>query len=490
MVEHPGAHRRVDEDRPQLLEGGRRHVAAGGAEHELGIGRRKVDVARDRNADLLDADIGLLDVEPPLGRIVAAAHRDAVERELIVVLRVRTEHDRTAAQAERPRSALLARRFAMRHQGDPVLAGDDLERRRESAARGVPFEAELGAVDGETRIGVGGIDHGAGTHENLSGSHLRHAVLRELGVQAHRNRQIGVDLPVADTQGEQQIAHHELAPLDAHGAASERDRLYAGQQDPGTFGIFRTEAQDDLAPLHARQGEIDLLEFGALPVAHILDHEAAALEPDLGEVAAVEPERTKAVQPRQQGAEIIEAAARRRRGRCRCCHRWRHRETARRCDRDRRAGRRQHGGARKRTLVGGREHSDVAVRLHAHGKLGADQAETLGARLPAQQADARQADLGARRVGDHFSVAVAHHDVANAQGGAPVLIALEHGAADLDTVLVAEILLDRRSEPIGREIEGDGAAGEPIAQCGAPTIEANTMRVRRARGRRQTARMP
>ena len=54
---------------------------------------------------------------------------------------------------------------------------------------------------------------------------------------------------------------------------------------------------------------------------------------------------------------------------------------------------------------------------------------------------------------------VAQHDVAQAQRRAALLVALELGAADLDAIAAAEVLLDRRGQPGRREIEHDRSAG-------------------------------
>jgi len=139
-----------------------------------------------------------------------------------------------------------------------------------------------------------------------------------------------------------------------------------------------------------------------------------------------------------------------------------------------RLGGRQHRGARQRTLVGRRKNRDVAILLDPHRELGAHQIEAFGARVAGQQAEAGESDLGARRARDHDPIAIAHHDIADAQAGAPILVALEHGAADLDAVAITEIFLDRRREPVGREIERDRAAREPVKQCPMTTATTAT----------------
>ena len=75
-------------------------------------------------------------------------------------------------------------------------------------------------------------------------------------------------------------------------------------------------------------------------------------------------------------------------------------------------------------------------------------------------------DFGFRRARHDGAVGVAHDDVAQAQGGAAVLVALDLGAADRDGVLAAEILLDRRLQPRRRHIEFDRAARQTPPQAG------------------------
>ena len=66
---------------------------------------------------------------------------------------------------------------------------------------------------------------------------------------------------------------------------------------------------------------------------------------------------------------------------------------------------------------------------------------------------------------------VPHHDVAQPQRGAAVVVAFELRAADLDAVAAAEVLLDRGGEPGRRHIERDRAAGEPPPQRAADDAE-------------------
>ena len=364
--------------------------------------------------------------------------------------------------------------------------------------RRIPVEGHLGAVDLELGVGILAVGEAAGTEQQLAARHLRRAVARELGAKAERHRHVGVDPAGVDAQREQNVAHHDLARLDAQGAPSLAERLDAGKQQPLMVRIVRRDAQRDLAARLAREAQIDLVEGRFLPVALVVDREAAALEADLAEVAPVEPERAHAVEPGQQRAEIVEPdmrqwarlrwrrwRGRRRRGRW-CRRRRRVGDAAGRNDRHR-VGGGEHRRMRERPLVGAGEHRHVAIRLDPQRQRGADQIEALGARMAAQHAEAREADLGARRVGDHRAVAVAHHDVADAQRGAAVLVALEHRAADVDAVAVAEVLLDGGGEPVGREVERDRSGGETVPQGADRDADDRDQRCERRRARMRRA---
>ena len=96
-------------------------------------------------------------------------------------------------------------------------------------------------------------------------------------------------------------------------------------------------------------------------------------------------------------------------------------------------------------LVGAGEDGHAAVLFDAHGHFRADQVETFGTDMTAQQAQAGDAHLGFRRARHHRAFGVAHHDVADAHRGAAALGMFDLGAADLDVMTVAEILLDGRA---------------------------------------------
>ena len=79
--------------------------------------------------------------------IITAAHGDAVEDQRFAGCAGASQHDRAAADLERPDAAASLRRFDLANQRDAVAAGQNLERHRQQAVVGVPIEFELGAID-------------------------------------------------------------------------------------------------------------------------------------------------------------------------------------------------------------------------------------------------------------------------------------------------------------------------------------------------------
>ena len=110
------------------------------------------------------------------------------------------------------------------------------------------------------------------------------------------------------------------------------------------------------------------------------------------------------------------------------------------------------------------KHRDLAVGLDAHLHLGADQAQTLGAHRPVISPEPEKLTSALGALATIVAMGVAHDDVADAQRGASVGVALELRAADLDAMMAAEIFLDRGGEPRRREIEIDRPAAEPPPQ--------------------------
>ena len=75
-------------------------------------------------------------------------------------------------------------------------------------------------------------------------------------------------------------------------------------------------------------------------------------------------------------------------------------------------------------------------------RLASTRRKLAGARIAHQQACAGNADLRLRSGRHQRAAGISHHDVAQPQRRAPIVVALELRAADLDAVAAAEILLD------------------------------------------------
>ena len=135
--------------------------------------------------------------------------------------------------------------------------------------------------------------------------------------------------------------------------------------------------------------------------------------------------------------------------------------------RRRRPDRRERHRGRERAARGAGRHRHPAIGFDPDRELGADEVEAFGTRRAAEQARAREPDLGLRRARDQRPVAVADLDVADADGGAAVLVALQHRAADLDLKLVADVLGDRLGKPRRDDVEGNRAGGQAPIQPSA-----------------------
>ena len=61
--------------------------------------------------------------------------------------------------------------------------------------------------------------------------------------------------------------------------------------------------------MRAGEAQVDVLEFRLMAVAQVVDDQVAALEADLGEVAAVEAERAQTVEPAEEAREVLLQAA-------------------------------------------------------------------------------------------------------------------------------------------------------------------------------------
>src|SRR3974377_968921 len=95
----------------------------------------------------------------------------------------------------------------------------------------------------------------------------------------------------------------------------------------------------------------------------------------------------------------------------------------------------------------GGKYGDIAVPLDPHRKFGAEQAQTLGAHMPAEQAQAGDADFRLRCACENGAVGIAHDDVANTHGRAAIRGAFDLRAADFYPLAAAGVFLDGSDPP-------------------------------------------
>ena len=112
-------------------------------------------------------------------------------------------------------------------------------------------------------------------------------------------------------------------------------------------------------------------------------------------------------------------------------------------------------------LAGAGEDRHFTVAIDAHIEFGANEIETACPHVAAEQTQCRNANLRLRRPCNHRAVGVPNDDVANPYRGAAVLGALDLSATDLDMVVAAEILFNRRRKPGRERVDLNRTAVEP-----------------------------
>src|SRR5947199_152153 len=315
----------------------------------------------------------------------------------------------------------------------------------------------------------------AGLIRIRSRTRLRTSACGSTGADAPGQRQVGLVLIRVQPHGEHHVFGRKSLCFDIDDAVTLLARRHRRAQVPRPLEAVRAERDRDASPLRSRHAQIDIGKRPLLAIALVVDGEIAALQPDLGELASIEPARAETLDPGDQRGDIRNAAA------DACGRGWSEgsgrggRRRPRRCgcalgvcggaDRLRRRWRRGGRSGDKGALVAAGENRELAVRFDAHRHFGADQAQALGADATEEKTHARDADFGLRGAGDDAAVGIAHHYVANAQRHASLLrVTLELGAANLDLVPGTQIFLDRRGQPWGGDIALDRAAGEPPRQ--------------------------
>ena len=148
-------------------------------------------------------------------------------------------------------------------------------------------------------------------HHDPAVDHARHAVGADIGADAARQREIGLVLARADAHGQHQVLGRDLLRLDVDDAPPvSRPGVMRRAHQPRPLDAFRAERNGDASALGPRHAQIDVGEGPLLAVALIVDGEIAALEADLGEIAAIESAGVETLDPGEQRREVGNAARR------------------------------------------------------------------------------------------------------------------------------------------------------------------------------------
>ena len=290
-------------------------------------------------------------------------------------------------------------------------------------------------------------DDGPGIRDELTLHHLRRPVRRNLGANTRGQRQVDIEIGCVESQRQQDIARGNLPRLDAYRAHAVGERAHRRTQHPGAFGIIGFEPKNYATLSRPRQAHIDAIKLPLLTAAPVVNNQISIFEAKFAQIVAVETGRAQTVNPSEQAGDILRASAdharrdgpvgRRRLRQCRSCDRNRF------------------------LVVGAGKHRDTAVGFDAYRQFRAHEVETLRTHLPAEQAIAGDTDFRLRGARHHGAVGIAHDDVAQAQRGTAILVALDLRTADHDGLVAAEILLDRSLEPGRRDLKVDRTARQP-----------------------------
>ncbi len=202
-LDHPFADLGNDQGRPYPLQRGCRHRRSRKTERQARLGRI-IDTAGTGDADLAIADVGLGQQHALFVGIEAHADGDAVENQRLFAVVCR-EHDGAAAETQLPIGDVVVGRLEMGQQRNPVLTRDDLERRDQHAASGIPFDVDFRRVDRHRIIGRIGVDDLSGTRRQFAPEIGWQAVAAEFAFQVAGKRQIGSVGEVLQPQRQQDV---------------------------------------------------------------------------------------------------------------------------------------------------------------------------------------------------------------------------------------------------------------------------------------------
>ena len=235
----PSAHLRRGRDRPEPLHGRNRHAGAGNSQRQPGIVARKIEAAGERDANIRVAQLAGLEIDALLVGVDPQPQQDAVEDERVRIdRRRRGQHDGATGNLQPPNIAAFVRRVELREQGDAIAAGQHLERHHQRLARGIPIQADFGAIDRNSYQRIVEIDDHPLLHQDPAVERMRHAVGSDIGTDAPRQREIGLVEAFAQSHGEQHVLGRDLLRLDIDHAVPLRARRHGRAHLPGPLDAF------------------------------------------------------------------------------------------------------------------------------------------------------------------------------------------------------------------------------------------------------------
>src|SRR5262249_1608621 len=163
------------------------------------------------------------------------------------------------------------------------------------------------------------IDNESFLDDNAPIDHSGNAVSSDVCADAGGERQIRLIEALAPSHGEHQVLGRNLLRVDVYDSVSALAGRDGRSHLPRPLSTVGTDFDRNAAVLWPRHAQIYIGECPLLPIALIVDGEIAALEADLGEVAAIQRVDIEAFDPGKQRGEVgnsCTGAQRRRRVRC------------------------------------------------------------------------------------------------------------------------------------------------------------------------------
>ena len=299
-LDHPFADLGNDQDRPHPLQRGCRHRRSSETERQTRL-RRIIDAAGAGDADLAIADIGLGHQHALFVGVETHADGDAVEYQGLFAV-IPRQYDGSATETQLPVGHAVVGRLQMSQQRHPVLPRDDLERRNQHAASGIPFDADFRLVDRHRIIGRIGIDDVAGAGGQFAPEIGWQAVAAQFAFEFAGERQIRAIGEVLQPQRQQDICRRHLVGANVDRSHAVGGRSNQHPQRPGVAALL-AHAQRHTAAARPAQTEADVFEIPFVAALLIVDDEIAVLQTDFVEVLSVKSGQAQTVEPVEAGKQ-------------------------------------------------------------------------------------------------------------------------------------------------------------------------------------------